>query len=263
MDKLETLKKRGHVYLIRVVAIIAFIVIVFETFFKQALSFLSQELILFLMVIAIWLIVEIIDKIPTVLEKELQLYCKLKSNQDETAKDEIQKYFKESEKIQIFGYTGETLKRYLDYELIHNGGKQIFILRRNWRNEETDETSYNQQIAEEIAKGKRKWEKANIIKTGAEALENECRANQRIRLHQKFYSTPPSIKGYIFDNKIAYFGTYEYQKNPAGGSKFKGLDTVYIVCTDETVLGSRIIKALSSQFDRIWESSLDLSEVKK
>ena len=264
-DIVDTLKSKGTIYIIRFIGMVCLFWIIFGRVLgidEHLESFFEINLIK-LLPITIWIIIEIVDRVPSIVEKSLTAEYKLKSPKSEKIKEEIKERFKNSRKIRIFSYTGETLDDYLGWHDVRDRDKEaeIQLLCRNWNIERKDQDEHNRNNEGVVSGKKKKWNKAKMIKTKAEEFKEKF-ASTRIKFDQRFYDTPPFYKGYIFNDKELYVGEYEWLKDPpTGGSQYKGSGSPLTYYSDDTELGKNKIMIVLSRFEHLWKNGKTYGEV--
>lgn len=250
--------KKHLVWIGRVLGILGVLSIFLHYFRLNLWNFLNiepPELVISISLLFFWFSIEIINKIPELIEKLLKAEYKLKNPKFKEVRREIEEKFNNSKKIKIFSYTGETLDDYLSYGFVHDNmlnGLEVQLLCRNRESERIDQEIYNNSNSQVVNRKKRPWNKVDIIQNRATHFRDLC-ANTRVKLKQKFYDFPPIYQGYIFDDKEAYIGEYEWQEDPnEGGSQYKGSGRPLTYYYDETELGKAKIKVLVSRFEHLW-----------
>ena len=265
-DISDTFKYRGSIWVIRCIGIVCLFWIVFGSVLgidKYVESFFTIDLLIKLLPIGLWAIIEIVNRVPSTVEKSLTAEYKLKSVKSKKIKEEIEEKFKNSRKIRVFAYTAETLGDYLEWHDVRYMDKEVEIqlLCRNWNVERKDQEEYNKKNRQVISGEKRPWYKADVIKAIAYQFKGKF-AGTKVKLNQRFYDFPPFYEGYIFDDKEAYIGEYEWLKDPPeGGSQYKRYGGPLTYYSDETELGKKRIRVIISRFEHLWENSKTCNQV--
>lgn len=163
--------------------------------------------------------------------------------------------------IGVFSYTNETLHPFLKTLPLN-----VCVLARNWVVEQRDEEAFNNKYP----KRTRPWEKSKLAKMGAELLaaRQSSSIQQYLSLEQRFYDSPPFLKGAIlWDSKsgrrAAYFGFYRWEgpKPEGGGSPYQGERWCAVSLPEDEGDESELLESLKSRFDGLWESSASFEEV--
>ena len=279
--------KRNHMWIGRsiviLIAIIAFFSPLIEILINPFIgnnfltSYFSQidinQVYFTLFFIILWINVEIFNRIPNIIEKNLKSEYKLKFIESPEINKEIEEKFENAKEIKIFAYTNETLLNTLDTDYVRNRNKEvkIKILCRNWESEEKDENIYNEKYSKILANSKsesgpRKWTKSEKIPHFAKIFEALSNETKNVTLEQKFYDSLPFFKGYIFDNKEAYLGEYQWVEKPfnepeKGGSQYKGRGRPMSYYNSDTASGELRVKVILSLFENLWDKSKTFEEI--
>ena len=262
--------KKHIMWPVRILALLGVLSIFFSSIgfdLWHILNITAPELLISVSLLFFWLSIEIINKVPELIEKSLsKLSSQLSiiSTYSKEVNKEIENKIVKHKKVDIFAYTAETLDKYLPEAHAYEGeAKTIRLLTRNWDVEKEYEDKWNKEKTL-LDDRERRWDKSGKMEHVSNALNERYRGIANITIEQRFYDEAPLFRCYIFGDeeyKEAYIGFYEWQEKPKRGSPYKGVNQPLFHITNETILGKKMLDIIVSRFNHCYRHSKTSTEL--